>query len=350
MAYSIRPMMAGAALLALAACSNSQGPTQDQTRFDARKVKDGLATVEAVGASPVLQSFGALGGQIGSGVPAGAPVQDRFVAVVRDIAGIVRPATQVALVPVIRSTMLGKTLVYDAVAKKYVPSDRAGAPANGVRFVLYEADANGQPDPTREIGTSDLTDEKAASPTSAGLRLKVTSKGVTYLDYSFDVTGSIAAAVVNVKGYMSDGTNRVDFEVATTGQLFGRGGTVTVDAKLEVAAQQFKVVAKISGQADGSAGAGEVNLTVTAGADVLTIAARTTGGTVDASVTANGKRFATITGPVAAPVIKGDGGRDLTAEEMTALGEVFKFSEGIFKLIGGLLAPAGALLLIGLGL
>ena len=97
MAYSIRPMMAGAALLALAACSNSQGPTQDQTRFDARKVKDGLATVEAVGASPVLQSFGALGGQIGSGVPAGAPVQDRFVAVVRDIAGIVRPATQVAL-------------------------------------------------------------------------------------------------------------------------------------------------------------------------------------------------------------------------------------------------------------
>ena len=68
-----------------------------------------------------------------------------------------------------------------------------------------------------------------------------------------------------------------------------------------------------------------------------------------------GRRWAssrpnTVRGTSANPVIKGDGGRELTAEELTALGEVVKFAEGVFELIGGLLAPTGALLLIGLGL
>ena len=350
MRYTICGMTTLGALALAAACSNSQGPTQDQSRFNTQKVKDGLATVEAVGASPVLKSFGSLGGQIGSSVPAGAPGVDRFLGVIREVTGIVRPETQAALVPVIRNTMLGKTLVYDAVAKKYVSSDRTGAPTNGVRFVLYEADANGQPDPAKEIGGSDLTDEKASSPTSAGLRLKVTANGVTYLDYAFDVSGSIVAAVVNVKGYMSDGTNRVNFEIATTGQLFGRGGTVAVDAKLEVVDKQFKIVARATGPAGGAAGESRIDVTVTSGTDVLVIAAKLNGSTVDASLTANGKLFATITGLAEHPVIRGDGGRELTAEEFAAVGEVFKVSKGLFEMIGGLLAPAGALLLIGLGL
>lgn len=346
----IRGMTALGGLVLAAACSDSQGPAQDPAKFNAQKVRDGLATVEAVGASPVLKSFGALGGQIGSSVPTGAPALDRFMGVVREVTGIVRPETQVALVPIIRSGMLGKTLVYDAVAKKYVPSERTGAPANGVRFVLYDPDAAGQPDPTKEIGASDLTDEKASSLTSAGLRLKVTSKGSTYLDYSFDVSGSIVAAVVNVSGYMSDGTNRVDFTIATTGQLFGKGGTATVDAKLEVTAQQFKIVAHASGPAGGAAGESRIDVTVTSGSDVLAVAVKVNGTTVDASIKANGTLFATITGTTANPIIKGDGGRELTAEELAAVGEVVKFSQGVFEMIGGLLAPAGALLLIGLGL
>ncbi len=350
MRYTIRGMTALGGLVLAAACSDSQGPAQDPAKFNAQKVRDGLAMVEAVGASSVLKSFGALGGQIGSSVPTGAPALDRFMGVVREVTGIVSPRTQAALVPVIRSGMLGKTLVYDATAKKYLPSERTGAPANGVRFVLYEADASGQPDPTKEIGASDLTDEKASSPTSAGLRLKVTSKGSTYLDYSFDVSGSIAAAVVNVSGYMSDGTNRVDFTIATTGQLFGKGGTATVDAKLEVTAQQFKIVAHASGPAGGAAGPSQIDVTVTSGSDVLAVTAKVSGAAVEGSIKANGKLFATITGTTESPIIKGDGGRELTAEELAAVGEVVKFSQGVFEMIGGLLAPAGALLLIGLGL
>lgn len=341
--------LAVAGALALAACGDSAGPSPAGPGFDTRRVKDGLATVEAVGANPVLRSFGALGGQIGASAAA-APGADRLLGVIRDVAGIVRPETQAALVPIIRSGSLGKTLVWDAAAKKYVVSTRGGAPANGVRFVLYEQDPNGQPNPAKEIGAADLTDEKAASPTAAGLRLKVTANGTTYLDYAFDLSGSLAAAQVNVAGYMSDGTHRVDFQIATSGQLFGRGGTATIDATLKVTAENFTIHAKATGPAGGATGETTVDLTVTAGNDVVAVTGKTTAAAVTATVTVNGKTFATVTGTAANPVIKGEGGRDLTADELAALGEVFKFTTGAFELVGGLLAPAGALLLIGLGL
>ena len=350
MRITMRTIMASGALAVLAACSDSNAPGQPTT-FNSRQVKDGLATVEQVGASPVLKSFQALGGQIGASAGATASSgTDRYVAAVRNIVGILQPQTQAALIPIIRSSMLGKTLVYDPATKKYIASDRTGAPANGVRFILYQNDASNQPIVGQEIGAADLTDQKAASLTSAGLRLVVTSNGKTFLDYGFDLSGPVAVAVVNVAGYMSDGTDRVDFKITTTGQLFGRGGTATIDAKLEVAAKQFAITAKVKGPAGGGTGPTEIDLTVTAGSDVIMVSSRGTESAIDAKVMVNGKLFATVTGTSANPIIRGDGGRELTTEELAALGEVVKFGEGVFELIGGLLAPAGVLLLIGLGL
>ena len=126
MRLTMRTIMASGGLAVLAACSESSGPGEQGT-FDSRRVKDGLATVEQVGASPVLKSFQALGGQLGAAaaVP-GISGTDRYVAAVQNIAGIVRPQTQAALVPIIRSSMLGKTLVYDPATKAYVASNRTG--------------------------------------------------------------------------------------------------------------------------------------------------------------------------------------------------------------------------------
>lgn len=351
MRVTMRTIMAGGTLAVLAACSDSSGPIDQKATFNSRQVKDGLATVEQVGASPVLKSFQALAGQIGGSAAATATSgTDRYLAAVQNIAGILRPQTQAALVPIIRSSMLGKTLTYNPATKAYGVSDRTGAPANGVRFVLYQNDASNQPIVAQEIGAADLTDQKASSPTSAGLRLVVRSNGTTFLDYAFDLSGTVALAVVNVDGYMSDGTDRVDFKITTTGQLFGRGGTATIDARLEVLAKHFAIAAKVKGPAGGGAGPTEIDLTVTSSSDVIAVSSKGTQTAIDAKVTVNGKLFATVTGTPASPVIKGDGGRELTADELTALGEVVKFSEGVFGLIGGLLAPAGALLLIGLGL
>jgi hypothetical protein len=155
---------------------------------------------------------------------------------------------------------------------------------------------------------------------------------------------------VTVKGFMSDGTERVNFELTTTGQLFGRGGTVTLDAKLEVPSQQFQVTTRVVGPAGENQTPAQIELVVKSATDVVALNAKFAAGQVDAAVTVNTKLFATIKGDPASPIIKGEGGRDLTAEELAALGQVFEFSKGVFELIAGLLAPAGALLLLGLGI
>ncbi len=350
MRITMRTMMASGALAVLAACSDANGPSPAGS-LNTQQVKDGLATVERVGSTAVLQSFQALGGQLGApATQAEASGTNRYLAAVQNIAGIVRPQTGALLVPIIRTSMLGKTLVYDPATKQYIVSTRAGAPATGVRFILYQNDAANHPIVAQEIGAADLTDQKATSQTSAGLRLLVTSNGKTYLDYAFDLSGTIAAAVVAVDGYMSNGTDRVDFKITTTGQLFGRGGTATIDAKLEVAAQQFSITAKVKGPSGGGAGATEIDLTVKSRSDVVVVSSKGTDTAINAKVTVNGKLFASVTGTSAQPIIKGDGGRELTADELAMLGEVVKFAEGVFELLGGLLAPVGALVLIGLGL
>jgi hypothetical protein len=340
----------------LAGCADPGGPGAGQDRFDTRKVRGGVAAIERVNDSPVLRSFRTLGGQVASVNTAiragdGPASADRVARLVRDLAGTLAPTGGPATIPVIRSSILGKTLVYDPAAKKYVVAEgRTGAPSNGVRLVLYETGPDDQPNVAKEIGHADLTDERATSPTTAGLRLVVVSAGITHLDYRFDLTGSIGAATVTVAGFMSDGTERINFELVTTGQLFGRGGTVTLDAKLEVPGHDFKVAVKAVGTAGDDSAPGQIQLTVTAGSDVVAIDAKWSVGKVDASVRVNSQLFATIEGDPVNPVIKGAGGRELTAEELATLGSLFQFTEGIFALLAGLLAPAGALLLLGLGL
>lgn len=339
-----------AGLVMAAGCSDGTGPSGDQGQFNTQRVKDGVAAIERVGANPVLVSFRALGGQMPSLAPPPAgSAGTRLEAVVRDIAEMVAPRSGPTAIPVIRPSILGKTFVYDPAADKYVPSNRTGAPTNGVRFVLYEEGANGKPNISKEIGYADLTDDKASSPNSAGLKLKVVSGQTTYLEYAFELSGSISAATVKVTGYLSDGTERVNFDLTTNSQLFGRGGTVTLEGKIEVPSKQFSIEAKISGEAGNENGAGQVDLTIKSGSDAIVINAKGGPNSINAKVTVNGKLFATVTGNPNSPVIKGEGGRELTADELEALGAMVKFAEGVFELIGGLLAPAAVLLLIGLG-
>jgi predicted kinase len=353
-----RPWLAAAALAAAAACSDGTGPGDERTQFDAQRVQAGIAAVERAGSSAVVEAFQGLGQHVGgagvTGVAAPIPAtgRGRLIGVIREIAGLVGPASGPALVPVIRAPVLGKTYVWDPASRTYVIDPaRTGAPANGVRFILYEKDqATEQPNPAREIGYADLTDENVAAPNAVGLQLKVVSQNVTYLEYRFDLSGSIGSATSVVSGYLSDGTERVNFELATAGQLFGRGGTVTLDATVSVPSQRFSVAARVSGTAGVETGDGRVDLTVTAGTDVIDVEAETRANTLDATFTVNGRLLATATGDPEHPVIKGEGGRELTPEEMRALGAIVGLAQGLFELFAGLLAPAGVLLLLALGL
>jgi hypothetical protein len=103
--------------------------------------------------------------------------------------------------------LLGQTLVYDPSTTSYVidPS-RTGAPANGVRFVLYEVHpTSGLPvEPLVEIGHADVVD--TGSPPSVAISITVTAAGgATVLAY--DITGTFTQTNLDVtgSGFVSDG-------------------------------------------------------------------------------------------------------------------------------------------------
>jgi hypothetical protein len=335
----------------LAACSDGSAPQPGQ--FNAGRVEAGVAAVQRVAASPMLGSLVATGRVAGSVSASASASAIEGANGLEDAVQRIAAATTgagTALIPVMQPSVLGKTFVYDATRRTYVSdATRTGAPPNGVRFVLYETGGNGDPVPGREIGYADLTDERRSSPTTAGVRLVVVSGGVTHLDYAFDLTGSLDAATFVVQGFLSDGTERVDFSIRTSSQLFGRGGEASIDATLTVPRHDFTVTAKAEGIAGESNGDGKIDLTVTSGADQIVVNAETTEGQLDASFTVNGQLLATATGDPSAPVIRGESGRDLTTEELHALGAIVGMAGGLFQLVADLLAPAGVLLLIALG-
>jgi len=337
----------------VAACSDSTSePTPNS--WDGTRVSANVATIERVAATPALESYRVLGRYIGgatSTAPAaeGAPA---VVAVARRIADLAGAMGGPELVPVVRPAVLGRTYAFDATTQKYQPDPaRAGAPANGVRFILYETNAESWViNPAVEIGYADLIDEKAASQSSAGLRFRVVAGSVTVLEYSFELSGLVVAPALAVQGYMSDGAERVNFQLAVSGPAWGHGGTARLDARLEVPSQDFSVVVKTEAAAGEPNGPAMVEMTIEGGSEVIVVKSKTESGQVDATVTVNGKVLATVTGDAAHPVLKGEDGRDLTADEMAALGQIVAFAGGVFKLFGDLLAPAGALLGLALGL
>ncbi|MGH2652480.1 MAG: hypothetical protein ACRDHK_14855, partial [Actinomycetota bacterium] len=277
-----------------------------------------------------------------------SPVAGRLLRVVSRIAALIGPPSGAQLVPIIRSEVLGSTFVYDPATKQYVIDPaRTGAPANGVRFILYQLDEGTQaPKPEVEIGWVDLIDEKASSTSSLGLRLRVVSGGVTYLEYAFELSGQLVSPTLAVSGFMSDGTERLTFDLTVSGQAIGHGGDVRLDARLEMPSRGFKVTASVRG-ADGE---GHVDLTVQGGEDVINMKARVQENRLDATFTVNGRLLATATGDPEHPVIRGEGGRDLTREELAALAQIVGLTEGLFELFGELLEPVGALLGLGVAL
>ena len=338
--------------LVLAGCSDGTAARSEQ--FNTTRVEAGATAVERAAASPLLGSLQAVA-RVAGDVSAsrmtvgGTEWNTGLTDAVQRLAAATTDAGA-ALIPVMRPSVLGKTFVYDPGTRTYVPdATRPGAPPNGVRFVLYETAASGDPIPGREVGYADLTDERRPSPSTAGIRLVAVSGGVTHLDYSFDLAGSLEAATFDVRGYLSDGTERIDFAITASQQLFGRGGTATLNATLTVPRHDFVVVAKAEGVAGESNGDGQIDLTITSGADRIIVEAQTVDGLLDATFTVNGQLLATAVGDPSAPVIRGQGGRELTDGELHALGAIVGMAQCLFELVSDLLEPAGVLLLIALG-
>jgi hypothetical protein len=246
-----------------------------------------------------------------------------------------------ASVASIPTQYLGKVFVW--TNGSYVVSGLTGAPANGVRFLLYAVDpVTGLPaEPLNQTGHVDLVDMSSGTTSSA--RIIVVSGGTTYLDYRVNVTAVGTSGQVTVLGFITDGTTQATFSLRST--LTADAG-LTLSYSLDVPQRDLSIDLTM-----GSTGTSPDASTISVTLDVrgqngevqLGGSFTSTGGTLNVAI--NGAPFATITSTSGAdPVITGADGQPLAPEELDAVQRVFEFGGGAFVAFDELVAPVGVFL------
>lgn len=232
---------------------------------------------------------------------------------------------------------LGVTFVRNPETLEYEASDRVGAPSNGVRFIVYAVNPiSGQPiTPLQEVGYADV--EVTQTTTSASIRVELVSGNVTYLDYTVAATGSQTAVAVNVAGFVSNGEDRVNFDLDI--HFDADDNVFTFDYVLTVPTRgNFRM--DLEEQWNMNTDAVTSSLELRGPHGTVTVAGNWAGNSGTYNVEVNGDPFATITVTQGAePVITGADGEPLTEAELHALQEIYLVFLGGFDFFEDLLDP-----------
>lgn len=350
----IRPSLAALLVLGLAACGDdSAGP---KTPFDPEATAQAAAELESRldGDGDVMQSLylvapalEAEGGVVVQLLPGGvAGVPRPF-----DGRAMIDPSFSMVAEPIFPSNFLGKSFEWDESLERYAITERAGAPANGIRFVLYAVDpfTDRPATPLVEVGFLDLTDEGGAAATRLGVLAE--TGGVVRLDYavsaSYALLGSSIQATATGEGFLSDGTRRLDFDLVQTVTYDTSAETMQVDLAydLGMADENVRVVVDVSSEIDLAALESivlDLSMTITDGGNVTVF----TGGidameAIDGAIRHNGETVALIGGTVSAPTFTDAGGEPLTTAEIAALQQVFEIVDDVFDFAEAVFEPFG---------
>lgn len=335
------------------ACESGTGPDGD-TEFDSNQVVANHQAFERVVQDESLESFRAATQRasfqaVAGPITAAADVildTDTRSSAIRLSHGLVT-ATWSAANPIISAAHLGKTFVYDPTLDDYkVDPERGGAPSNGVRFILYEVDANDTPIVEQEIGHVDLIDQGEGSVTDADLRLEMVLGQKIVIDYRTTVDLGIGTGAITVDGFIQPEEDRLDFDIDLTGVAEASGGTAELRFNLSIADRDFSIAGAVTGIEDVSGENGWVELTVRHGNDSFRVEVDGSDTEIDGTVYLNGEVLALVTGDPEDPTLSAADGGGLTASQLQALGFIVKATEGVFFLVGALLEPVAALVLL----
>lgn len=242
-----------------------------------------------------------------------------------------------ALLP---ADLLGKTFEWDDLEGAYVLTARAGAPSNGIRFIVYDRTTV----PPTENGYLDVTDD--SDPSADRLGVTLVKDDVTRLDYDIEVTGGTSSATASIAGFVTDGSDRVDFDVTESLVETTDGFRIDVDYSMSLAGEPLSVNLVYSLDF-GTAITADFLATFVNGVDTLVLDfSQDAQGAFDGTVEWNGDLVMTVAGDgTADPVFLGPDGEALTPAEAQALQEMFEIaSEGLdflvqyFVFLGGGLA------------
>ncbi|HJS43139.1 MAG TPA: hypothetical protein VJ755_06680 [Gemmatimonadales bacterium] len=138
----------------------------------------------------------------------------------------------------------GKTFEWNfaTVGAGYDTTARAGAPQNGVRFILYAIDPltglPAGPAPGTEVGYIDLMDETGTGNPKVHVIVAGVGGTPVYVDYTVRIGGQSPTSVtINTTGYITDAANSPDslrFNGAITAALSSNSISVTEDVSFDV--------------------------------------------------------------------------------------------------------------------
>lgn len=339
--------------LIAAACESATAPAP----LDPAGVQADLSAASSAVSAPATVSLGALGPQIGlalDGAGGALGMADLPAALLKDPNALTAGAERGARVlgggtaSVIPQAALGKTFEYDAELERYAAGQRAGAPANGVRFVLYAVDpiTDALVFPLVETGYVDLT--RSVTNQALTARVEAYSGGqapAKVLDYAVSVQGTITNPTVIVAGFARNGVDSLTFTLNSTVSL--ATSTIAIDWRTALPSRG------LSSRVEQTITGGEVPQVVIDGllesqsgrvGITGTIAAQS-GGTLTVKV--NGSTFATITvdGPEdETPTILNAQGQPPTPAEAAMLRQILGWFQAAFETYEDLLDPVDRLL------
>ena len=309
-----------AALVALTACGEANGPENFNPMATGQKVGQAFGAVDnnrAVQCMNVMSHAFTL-----TAAPSMPP----------DPPGVA-PSNPAGLFP---TNAVGKTFTYNSQTGRYQAGDQAGAPAVGVRYLLYAVDPVNAVviPPPQQIGVLDLTDKSSSAANTLGVRAVVNN--VTVLEYDANAAVAASSFTFAAKGYVQDGANRLDFDLS---QSVSPTGDLKVDYKI-TAPNQGNMSIRL--EANGKyGGASTATLTITEGKDKMEIVVSGTDANNTGTVKYNGKTLANISVTGASdPVFTGAGGRVLTADDATGLKQLFDLVDALLERFDDLLVPS----------
>ena len=256
--------------------------------------------------------------------------------------------------PVFPPELLGLTFEWNSGEGQYLPTERAGAPVDGMRFILYAIDplTRVPVEPLVETGFLDVTDEGVGDEMRVGLYAE--SGGTALVDYfialTYAVVGQDLSVTASAEGFISDGTDQLDFALSQGATLLGSTETIEMDLvySLSLAGQNVSVTLEMHGEFDFSGEtpleAATVEFRVQNGTEFVDFEMSLgTDNTLTGVIQYNGTTVVNISGTEADPVFTRADGEALTLAEVAALVDLFDMVDDVLDLVEDLFEPFGGL-------
>jgi hypothetical protein len=344
--------------LVLGACSESTAPTFADPMATAAQA----AALDSALGAPAVASFQSLAASIQLAPPvsriAGTvrtmslaqPGKDRYAALARQsqaLKQVVPTFASAAATGLFPDSTLGWVFGWDTGSSQYVRVATSGGPSNGVRFLLYEVDASGNPVvPLNQVGYADFMDEGNGSVAILHIQIKSNSGQTTYLDYTFSGSGTSTSFNASVTGFISNGLGPALNKTLTFAvTIAGNQSSVTFTSNYSLNHPTITVQETVTASDDGTNTTLAISFTFTGRETVsmsgtLTISDADLSVAIDLTFRINGHTFATVTGSTSAPVITRSGGGQLTTGEQAALATLFLAAANLADSVNQMFAPA----------